>query len=814
MIRKHSDDLFHWCPISDPEPLLEALDAIARLEPSDVPDHWHSYHARKKKTHHLNGACFGAAPMYSTLINSQAVPAAQENWQRLMFLVWGSAVSIVRNIESGEAISHRLLQREQLDLQSPLFKQTSSRFYHAISNSSKGLRLLSEAPYSQVVEDLGNALGAGGRESDLAALSGLDLKAYEIGAFKFESAVRNLVKLGGEFDADPIKRSDRNRAGWETLGHGISICGHVRGRYRTFALNSGWGHQPDSDKSQGEDSQSFDVGGWDRSGFQRDQRDAIATEYASGSGIIVDFPRNASAFLDEGQAENGGRRSTSITSVFGAIARHRAIARNNQAFHWAWKELSGAEQAFVQNLLARAGDNLDSCPNDLVVNVASVFSLGRPTRALRNAMVTHSSNPPGSQLIEYVLDLQLWRIKILPPAYTSMVIEEDDEENPAVYQTSDRVLLPDLFGIHRFIAPLVPQNTDADAPSGGRLKKPFKTANLLPRGRKRIRELERMFNEITPKHMRLGVDRLAHPLRSQLLQRSRDAAVAAILCDDNSLHGQTLRHYNTMLVTDVQAHYEEAAKSVLGVASRKPPKVATDEIRRINDVGFRTHVGSKLLPRTEYVQSVVANLKRTLAENSQQNSEQSVRIFSNTQTLYLGLWMTTALALRARIDPWPCSVDLDRQIAVVNDKEKFEGFGVRLGYLPGGLCQQIRFHQRHRKRLALNSGADPSQLEQLGFPNLPVILERSRSEIVALRPSMFTDLIGLQFPINSMRRYTRTYLKTAGAPGEWIDAYLGHWQNGMSPYDRYASMSPMDIQQELRPLLDDMLDALGFEPVV
>ena len=813
LIRKHGGALPHWCPISDLESLLEVLDTVSGLKESEVPDHWHHFHARQKKRHHLNGACFTVAPLYVTLLNKQEALSAREGWERLMFMVWGTSVSLVQNIESGESISHLLMRREQLGRQSSLFKQTSSRFYSAMTNSCTGLRLLSEGSYWKVVEELGGALGSGGRDADLQAIKALDLSAYETGAKGFDFAIKEFVRLGSEFGADPIERSDRNRPGWPSASGGISVCGYVGGSYRTLSLNSGWGHTSEPDGSHGEESESFDIGGWDRAGFNRDHSDAIATEYASGSSIVVDFPRNASAFLDEGQNETGWQRNASIKSLYGAIARHRAKARNNQAFHWAWKELTAAELAFVQAWLDSAKNELGAEYDNLVVLVASVLGLGRPARALRNAWVTHSANPQGTQAIEYVLDQQLWRLKISPPAYSSIDIDEEHEESPAVHQTSDRLLLPDLFGIHRFIAPLAENDAESDDDSGRRPKAPYKKARLIPRNRQKIRELERAFHASCPKQMRLGTDRLAHPLRSHLLSQSRDVAVPALICEDNSLHGQTVRHYNTLPIADVQASYIDAAACVFGQAAKPPSPIAVDEIKKINDTGFRKHVGSKLLPRTDYVRGVVADLKQKIRDNARQNSAQSVRNYSNFQTLYLGFWMATALALRGRVDPWPCSVNLEQKFAVVNDKERFEGFGVRLGHLPDGLCAQMEHHLSHRKRLALNAGIDPSRLEALGFPRLPIILDGTGNEIVALSPSMYADMIGLQFPFNSMRRYTRTHLKTTGAPGEWIDAYMGHWQNGMSPYDRYASMSPMDVLDALRPLLDDMLDSLGFEPV-
>ncbi|MCD5380301.1 IS481 family transposase, partial [Candidatus Gracilibacteria bacterium] len=55
-----------------------------------------------------------------------------------------------------------------------------------------------------------------------------------------------------------------------------------------------------------------------------------------------------------------------------------------------------------------------------------------------------------------------------------------------------------------------------------------------------------------------------------------------------------------------------------------------------------------------------------------------------------------------------------------------------------------------------------------------------------------------------------THLRELGVSGEFIDAFMGHWEFGQEPYGKYSSLSPLSYIETLKKPIEILLEMAGW----
>jgi len=153
-------------------------------------------------------------------------------------------------------------------------------------------------------------------------------------------------------------------------------------------------------------------------------------------------------------------------------------------------------------------------------------------------------------------------------------------------------------------------------------------------------------------------------------------------------------------------------------------------------------------------------------------------------------------------------------LCVISDKDGPDFYNSRLVWLPEILINQLEKYREHRKVIRsylLNNNANLSRLEslpELFFLKYDFLIEPVRPLTLAPKLKPILDL-----PVNTNRRFLRSYLKTKRCPIEVIDAFMGHWGRGEEPWGEYSTISYLLIIQELKKYIPPLLNALGFKVI-
>jgi hypothetical protein len=221
--------------------------------------------------------------------------------------------------------------------------------------------------------------------------------------------------------------------------------------------------------------------------------------------------------------------------------------------------------------------------------------------------------------------------------------------------------------------------------------------------------------------------------------------------------------------------------------------------------------------------------------------------YHNQYTIYTLIMLINASGYRAVYNPLP-SFDLlllRYHALCISDKDSAKTFShTRVIACPTVLEQQLRNYHQHTKTLAnlinhcypfqsqqLYAQTSDHQLIALSHKNervdwfLTAKNSRSNDGLMFLfiqdkddttfyrtknsGPALLSQYIDL--PLNFGRHYVRRYLQLAGTHQELIKFQLGHWVNGETPLEKCSSLNHREAVLQLRPLLDSMLNELGWE---
>jgi len=411
--------------------------------------------------------------------------------------------------------------------------------------------------------------------------------------------------------------------------------------------------------------------------------------------------------------------------------------------------------------------------------VSASLSLGRSIKQLHKEHL--SIDHENLELpVVYLTDSKSWRIRVTGPDYAQDTYSASANELPL----STHLIVPDFgyFGelLERF---------------GMSEVEKFKLGRLTG---KMLRSIKSVLIEMSG-DPRITSTMLPKPIFRLLLNGSRgDLAVASMITDRRLGHSSTTLHYATYSETHLRRLYINTARKLwFRVKTRK--SVSEPSPSESPSLYF----GARQTPTIETVQGLIRDLARPLIPSNITDR----MAYHNAYTLYTVTVVTLSLAYRASTSPMVSNWDDISDLVIFTDKAHTD-YHRRASFLPTVSETLLINYGNHRRAMA----AMWPEYRRLSEKKVLVALwDASRGRFRPYRPIDFelhTPDYGL--PLRSLRRFMRnTLVTTERADVESVDAWMGHWHLGLSPYEAMSTFPPRLLQELVDKSVTKILRDLG-----
>ncbi|MFN4237367.1 MAG: hypothetical protein ACK4FZ_09030 [Vogesella sp.] len=320
--------------------------------------------------------------------------------------------------------------------------------------------------------------------------------------------------------------------------------------------------------------------------------------------------------------------------------------------------------------------------------------------------------------------------------------------------------------------------------------------------------------------------RVSLVMRQAILQSAGDQVFVYLLTKQEVGHAVVAAHYQCTDAAYLAKVFQHAHRWIIstvrdGTAPHQIP---------IESLHLAPAIGSPLAVSDTFVRELCNHLKQAIRSQQRQFPSLTTRInIHNALVSYISHWLGFCSGYRAVRDPLHDPRELDQQtgLLVISDKDDDHFRHSRLVCLPLSFVEQMHAYVEHLLSLASKLHIKPSlQMD------IRALCQRYRSpdtrwdsttqvmpflfflspqlRVRNVSPSTLAEVNPTELPVNIDRHYLRSKLSALGAPGEHIDYFMGHWERGEEPYQRYSMISPFQIGMVLQPYLEKISQACGW----
>jgi len=332
---------------------------------------------------------------------------------------------------------------------------------------------------------------------------------------------------------------------------------------------------------------------------------------------------------------------------------------------------------------------------------------------------------------------------------------------------------------------------------------------------------------------RLTQIRISSHIYDLLIDQTSDVAEASIITGKMPNMGQKASlYYYSPLTSDLQRRYAKTCKKLEKVIFNNTKfSSTTDSDIVIDQQSIR--IGSKICPMEQTVQQMVIDLKKKALHYKKDHQDINHLIkFHNAYTAYCVMMIGFATGYRAVRDPFYSETEIDDETGflVISDKDSDDYYNSRLVYLPKLCRNQITHYSEYKQLLAEKLIlTNPVLSKELMEPNILTWSKTIPNNQVlpfffflkkfykhqAVKPLSMHEMTEwiTDLPLNANRHYLRTHLRELKVSGEFIDAFMGHWEYGQEPYGKYSSLSPLSYIETLKKPIEKLLNKAGWEEI-
>ena len=325
--------------------------------------------------------------------------------------------------------------------------------------------------------------------------------------------------------------------------------------------------------------------------------------------------------------------------------------------------------------------------------------------------------------------------------------------------------------------------------------------------------------------------RISRIMRIALIKCSGDQVFVYLATGQEIGHSVVSAHYQKTESTRLTAIVEEAHKWIQSWAKHGPQHFSKPLTFTAQEKGIQAALGSDLAVPDGLVHEYCCHLKHHVKRHLKaENSLEKWVNVHNALVAYISIWLGFCSGYRAVTDPLSDPRHLDRKTGalVIRDKDNEFYSHSRVVILPEDFVKQIDYYAEHlatfsnkvSHRRSLQDDllllsrrylGKESSTHELSVPFLFFFGEQLRIRDVSSKT--LKEHLPTQLPINTNRHYLRSKLSASGVSAEAIDYFMGHWEHGEEPYQKYSSISPAEISLQLQEALEEMSKAAGWKPL-
>lgn len=315
---------------------------------------------------------------------------------------------------------------------------------------------------------------------------------------------------------------------------------------------------------------------------------------------------------------------------------------------------------------------------------------------------------------------------------------------------------------------------------------------------------------------RATLDRLRAYGFDQILKATNDDyAVSHMLTSQPFTISETSKHYVSIDAKQLLSIITNSIENTLDRAGFA---------ERLNNYQHEPEgdLGSQLNLKPSLVKTYVDHLKLGLANAKRQPPSTSKIVeIHNAFALYISVWIIYETGYRSVNDLIfsLSEIDITTGLVVISDKDDESSFNTRLSYVSSALRNQVQKYLIHLTRLReifIHDDEIASSIYDLVNAETPVtpllfFLGSKRKKVIRVSPaSIEQNFPEHALPLNANRHFLSSELRKRGAIPEYIDCFMGHWQIGQEPHNRYSSVCPMDMIISIHPFLDAIRKDCGW----
>jgi len=365
------------------------------------------------------------------------------------------------------------------------------------------------------------------------------------------------------------------------------------------------------------------------------------------------------------------------------------------------------------------------------------------------------------------------------------------------------------------------------------------------------KEVSKFLSKVNKKNpgCRLTLTRICHVLWQRCTQMTGvDVVEASYLMGAEHILSATPLYYTLLdtgrlknVYSQVWYQFEEEINEEARAHAQAPLFSSTSQLSLPALTSIFEYVGSKKTPKLATIKMLTSTLIDKLQNPTEDASNYQLLVDKhNYFTLYCYYFFAYASGYRAVRDPFPDLRLWNRrsQFICIADKTAEDGYNARLVYLPDKCSEQLNTYvsylSRFNERLAL---CFPDTYKELlhqseVWTELPAkIGNHKRVKYDANRISPLFLIVEGQWhrlspqniksfveefynvPANVHRHYVRSKLVESQCPTEVINAFMGHWVNGLEPLGMYSSLSLQAYSKQLSIYMPGILKACGFKVI-
>ena len=509
--------------------------------------------------------------------------------------------------------------------------------------------------------------------------------------------------------------------------------------------------------------------------------------------------------------------------------KYTAIAMSNQLLGHRWGILSAYELTVflteVSNLIrdTRHKEYSDYVNrHELAALLTAIYWTGNPLKTACEYRFEPSRDKLRKKLDaadhRFIVDSHEWVHGSLRPAYKSKL---DKSTGLYVHSTYSVINLPIQNRTDTIIKKWIYWIKDE--------RKKRRSKRLFEQSEKRYAEAIKVFLQRLNRQYktRLTLTRIANDMMERLYQQSNDLVEAMIITGRGHYLGDVSLHYATPPLDRLQTIYQKTCAHITQAVYQTLNKTALNPYANFEkqhlDQSKLIYTGGRYYLKpgkvSELVSQLIARFNETLKFPGFNDYWCELH---NQYTLYVAEMLGFASGYRSVRNPLECinQIDWHTGFACISDKDDLDYYNARLVWLPEIVRKQLQYYQHHcqilGERLMLINPRLARKLVKHGqtieYSTPFLFMMKPNGHLLKLTPAEIKKQLNAIFPVpcNVNRSYLRNRLRELGCPGEIVNYFLGHWENGEEPFGPYATLSPLDYRDQIAPLLETILNDDGW----